>query len=83
MKEKRCSVGWCQESDCPKCGDHIDYNGNFFCHNFNREPFNCTWGMPAWPFNSAPGGGRFPMKDPGTVRVAIELGVINEQGDLL
>jgi hypothetical protein len=80
MKRTSCPVGRCQESKCPKCGSHIDYNGNFFCHDLGN---GCDWGLPAWPFDSSPSGGPFPMKDLRTVLVAIELGVINEQGDLL
>jgi hypothetical protein len=59
---------------------HIDYNGNFFCHGIGND---CDWGLPAWPFDNSRYGGRFPMTDLRTVLVAIELGVINEQGDLL
>lgn len=74
MTQKTCPVGRCTESKCPECGEHIDYNGNFFCHDFG--PGRCQWGMPAWPYDNSPGGGTFPMDNPGTVKVARELGVI-------
>ena len=74
--EKSCNVGKCTESKCPECGMHIDYNGNYFCHSFGTNPGDCRWGLPAWPYDSSPNGGAFPMTDEGTVRVARELGVI-------